>query len=65
MAKAVTKDVGMATITINEFLKLRRNKSITNETKITAKIKSKTTELTAAIVQSQKHLGGWKKDEYA
>ena len=39
----------MATITINEFLKLLRNKSITNETNITAKIKSKTTELTAAF----------------
>ena len=42
----------MATITINEFLKLRKNKSITNETNNTANIKSNTTELTAAIVLS-------------
>jgi hypothetical protein len=36
-AKAVTKEVGIAMITINEFLKLLKNKSITNETKTTAK----------------------------
>ena len=51
-AKAVTNDVGIAIITINEFLKLRKNKSITNETNITAKPKSNTTEFTAAIVLS-------------
>ena len=51
-ANAVTKEVGIATITIKEFLKLLRNKSITNDTNRTAKIKSKTTEFTAAIVLS-------------
>ena len=51
-ANAVTNEVGIAMITINEFLKLRKNKSITKETNITAKPKSNTTELTAAIVLS-------------
>jgi hypothetical protein len=51
-AKAVMKEVGMATITIKEFLKLRKNKSMTKETNITANIKSTTTESTAAMVLS-------------
>ena len=37
---------------IRDSLKLRKNNSITNETNITAKPKSNTTELTAAIVLS-------------
>jgi hypothetical protein len=41
-AKAVINEVGMAMITINEFLKLLKNNSITNETNRTAKIKSNT-----------------------
>src|SRR5690554_7373574 len=52
IAKAVTKEVGIAIKTINEFLKLLKNKSITKETKIMAIIKSATTEFTASIVLS-------------
>src|SRR5690554_7037441 len=48
IAKAVIKEVGIAIKTINEFLKLLKNKSITKETKIMAIIKSVTTEFTAS-----------------
>jgi hypothetical protein len=51
-AKAVTSEVGIATNTISEFRILLKNKSITSETSITARVRSNTTEFTAAMVLS-------------
>ena len=51
-ANAVINDVGIATKTINAFLKLLKNRSITSDTRITARIRSATTESTAAMVLS-------------